>query len=85
MNTIFIYYYCYYYFSFATISKDLLAIIKLLCCPLFWWEDVNTYLHSSVITFRPTSLLASYRYSVFSFVMFMLSFSMLTSSATTMS
>jgi len=52
--------------NFATFSKDLLAISKLLFCPAVWWQDITIYLVFSVHTldqpsFQPvTELLCFY-------------------------
>jgi hypothetical protein len=52
------------------IFKDLLAISKLWFCFAFQWQDIYICLVFSVFTFRPTSLWASNRTSVFSFRVF---------------
>jgi hypothetical protein len=59
--------------NFATFSNDSLAILILWFCPEFgWWDMIMYYVFCTFIS-RPTSLLASERISVFSFMVFVLS------------
>jgi hypothetical protein len=65
------------YSNFAIFSKDLLKLSKLRFCPGFWRQVINIHSVFSVFTSRPTYLVASNRASVFFFMVFTFSPSVL--------
>jgi len=69
------------YVNYTTFSKNLLAMSELWFFTAFWWRDITMFLVFCVLTSRQ----ASYRASVFFFMVFFFPRSVLTSSACTRS